>query len=149
MPYSASLATNIHRLSTVLNKHADKALQEACGIGTSQFKILWVLYTHQDGVLQTNIADWLGQTEAAVSRQINLIANEGLIRKKIDKHNRRNHVILLTKSGKNYAQHAMEVITQEYRPYFSVLTVDEQRVLNDMLEKVFQEVVKRDCIERK
>ena len=95
------------------------------------------------------ISDWLGQTEAAVSRQINLIASEGLIRKKIDKHNRRNHVILLTKSGKNYAQHAMEVITQEYRPYFSVLTINEQRVLNEMLEKVFQEVVNRGRKERK
>lgn len=143
MSDTADLATNIHRLSSVLGKVADGTLQECCGFGMSQFKILWMLKIHQDGVLQTTIANWLSQTEAAVSRQIGLLEHDGLIDKKVDPNNRRNHIIMLSGEGKKFAEESMQALVIEYKPYFDVLSPGEQSELNKMLEKIFYAVVSK------
>ena len=134
---SSDLATNIHRLSTVLGRVADCTLQDSCGFGVSQFKILWMLHIHKEGVLQATIANWLSQTEAAISRQIGLLEQEGLIKKRVDPKNRRNHIIILSDKGTKLAGNAMSRLLKEYKPYFGVLTEAEQIELNRMLEKVF------------
>lgn len=141
MSDTSDLATNIHRLSTVLGKVADTTLQDCCGFGVSQFKILWVLNTHQEGVLQTTIAQWLSLTEAAVSRQICLLDSDGLIDKQVDPDNRRNHIITLSEKGKTFAGNAMSALMKEYSPHFNVLTDKEQVTLNRMLEKIFYSVI--------
>lgn len=138
----SELATNIHRLSTVLGKVADTALQECCGFGTSQYKILWMLHKHPEGVLQTNIAQWLNLTEAAVSRQIALLDSSGLIVKQVDPKNRRNNIIMLSGEGKKCAENAMQSLLKAYGPHFNVLTEKEQSNLNTLLEKIFFNVIK-------
>lgn len=145
----SELATNIHRLSTVLGRLGDGTVQECCGFGMSQFKILWILRKHEAGVLQTNIATWLNQTEAAVSRQIGLLVQEGLIDKQIDPSNRRNHMILLSVEGKKFAENAMQALVAEYKPYFDVISPKEQEQLNKLLEKIFFAVVKKAHAEGK
>jgi DNA-binding MarR family transcriptional regulator len=137
-------STSLFRLSAVLGRVSDQVLQDSCGLGMSQFKIIWVLTTHSDGVLQTNIASWLNLTEAAVSRQIGLLEDEGLIHKTVDPHNKRNHMIGLSAKGKKRAQQAMEVLTEEYKPYFATLTGAEKDSLNAMLEKIFFAVCKKN-----
>lgn len=149
MSDSSDLATNIHRLSSVLGKVADGRLQECCGFGMSQFKILWMLKTHQEGVLQTTIATWLNQTEAAVSRQVGLLEQDGLIEKTVDQNNRRNHIIMLSEEGKKLANSSMEALVKEYTPHFNVLSKPEQLQLNVMLEKIFYSVVKKEHKEGK
>ena len=133
----SELTTNIHRLSNVLGKVADRALQDNCGYGMSQFKILWMLHQHQEGVLQTTIASWLNQTEAAVSRQIRLLKKEGLIDKQVDPENRRNHIIMLSSDGKKFAEEAMELLVREYAPFFESLGKGECAALSAKLEKIF------------
>ncbi len=138
----STLATNVHRLSTVLGRIGDHTLQDCCGFGISQFKILWMLSIHEEGVLQTTIASWLNQTEAAVSRQVGLLKEEGLITKQVDPANRRNHVIVLSAKGSEFAENAMKALVKEYKPYFGALTTAEQDTLNSLLEKVFFAVMK-------
>ena len=138
------LVTNIHRLSIVLGRIGDNALQTDCGYGMSQFKILWVLMTHEEGVLQTTIASWLNQTEAAISRQVGLLDEEGLITKQVDPQTRRNHIVRLSTKGKKLATNAMSVLAKEYKPNFAVLSDNEQELLNALLEKVFYTVCARN-----
>jgi|GEM_PF-7118962 len=142
MPDISEVATNLHRLSNVLGRVADRTLQDEYGLGMSQFKILWILRKHGEGVLQTNIADWCNQTEAAISRQINLLKRDKLIEKIVDPKNRRNHIIHLSNKGREFADEAMGLLVKEYKPLFSVLTKSQQDVLNQLLEKVFFKVVK-------
>jgi DNA-binding MarR family transcriptional regulator len=145
----SDLATNIHRLSTVLGRVSDRCLQQDCGFGVSQFKILWILHKHAGGVLQTNIADWLNQTEAAVSRQIGLLEQDGLIKKEVDPKNRRNHLIMLTSEGKKFAEDAMERLLKQYKPYFTQLSDAEIKQLNITLDKIFFAVIKEEHKEGK
>jgi len=149
MSDSPELAKNIHRTSSVLTRVADRTLQECCGFGVTQFKILWMLHSHQEGVLQTTIANWLSQTEAAVSRQVGLLSEQGLIDKQVDPENRRNHIIMLSDDGKKFAENAMTALMKEYKPFFAVLSGKEQAGLNVMLEKIFYAVIKNEVKEGK
>jgi len=133
----SEVATNVHRLSTVLGRLADNRLQETYGFGMTQFKIIWMLNKHQDGVIQTTIASWLDQTEAAISRQINLLQAEKLIEMRVDSKNHRNHIIVLSTRGKKFAEGAMKILMKEYKPLFSGLTSQEQEILSRLLEKIF------------
>lgn len=136
----SEVATNIHRLSTVLGRVADRTLQDSSGYGMSQFKILWMLYKHSEGVLQTNIAGWLNQTEAAVSRQIRLLNDQGLLSVEVDPENRRNHVVVLSETGRLFAQNAMKILLKEYEPFFADLDEKDMQKLNELLEKIFIKV---------
>lgn len=143
MSDTSELATQIHRLDTVLGKVADTALQNTCGFGLSQYKILWMLKTHREGVLQTTIAKWLNLTEAAVSRQMRVLENDGLIDRQTDPENRRNNNITLTIKGKKLAATAKHLLIEEYEPHFAVVTARERTELNRLLEKIFYSVVKK------
>lgn len=142
MPDISEVATNLHRLSSVLGRVAERTLQDEYGLGMSQFKVLWILRKHSEGVLQTNIATWCSQTEAAISRQVNLLKRDKLIEKRTDPKNRRNHIICLSAKGEQFANEAMDVLIKEYKPLFAVLSASEQQTLNEMLEKVFITTVK-------
>ena len=137
----SEIATNIHRLSTVLGRVADRTLQDSYGYGMSQFKILWMLHKHGEGVLQTDIAGWLNQTEAAVSRQIRLLHDQGLVTVDVDPENRRNHIIALNETGAVFAEKAMKVLLKEYEPFFTELSEAEMQALNQLLEKIFYKVI--------
>lgn len=137
----SEIATNIHRLNTVLGRVADRTLQDSYGYGMSQFKIVWMLYKHSEGVLQTDIAGWLNQTEAAVSRQIRLLHDQDLVAVEVDPDNRRNHIIVLSKSGRLFAQNAMKILLREYEPFFADLSESELQNLNQLLEKIFTKVI--------
>lgn len=88
-------------------------------------------------MLQTSIAAWLDQTEAAVSRQIHLLKADGLIEQRVDPENRRNHIINLSTKGKRLADEAMQLLVNEYKPLFASLKKEEQHALSAMCEKVF------------
>lgn len=138
----SELLANIHKLDSALVRLADRTLQAEYGLGMSQFKILWILKKHQGGVLQANIADWSNQTEAAVSRQIRLLKTAKLIEKRTDPKNRRNRLIVLSKSGNKFAEEAMERLKVEYRPLLAVLKPKDQQLFNQMCEKLFYSVSK-------
>jgi len=138
------LISGLHRLSHSLACESDSLLQQKFGLGTTQFKIAWVLKKHPSGVPQKSIASWLQQTEAAISRQMKGMQAEGLIKNYIDPENRRQHVICLTPKGAAFAEKSMQCMKQQQGDVFDVLTGKERTALCGMLEKVFQALVKKN-----
>jgi DNA-binding MarR family transcriptional regulator len=138
------IATNIHRLSMIMGRITDGALQNRYGFGLSQYKILWALYTHTEGVRQSDIAAWLNLTEAAVSRQMKNMGEQELIESHVDDQNRRSHIVCLTEKGRQFAAEAMKTLGQAYEQHFAVLSASEQAQLADLLQRLFGAVVKAD-----
>lgn len=130
------IAQNIQKTATILSRLADSSLQQKYGIGITQFKILQVLHGNPEGVLQNNIASRLNQTEAAISRQISLMKNKGLIIKSVTPNNRRNRVITLSSEGKATIGAAIKELKTAYKPSFTVLNPAEQDLLNSLINKL-------------
>ncbi|HUP26728.1 MAG TPA: MarR family winged helix-turn-helix transcriptional regulator [Candidatus Limnocylindrales bacterium] len=114
----ANLAYLIHHVATLLERQAEKLLQERFAIGFSQFKILMAL-KWKTNVQQRQIADSLGQTEASVSRQIKMLQEQGLLANRISPENRRQRIISLTAKGDKLAQAAMTSLTNYQQTLFA------------------------------
>ncbi len=138
MVIKTNLGYLIHHLSFVLDRQSDQLLQERYDIGFSQFKILMALKWHTN-VQQRQIAEYLGQTEASVSRQIKILADRHLIQTLISPDNRRQHITRLTARGEHLADEAMSALNDYHNPMFSRLSVAQQEALTGILTIMHKE----------
>ena len=126
------LAYRIHQAVFLLDKALDKALQGRIGLGLSQFLVLKAL-VDLPHVPQKHVAAALDQTQAAVSRQVDILDGLGLVSRAQNPDNRREYVLALTKAGKaRYAKAvlAMDAVLNET---FRVLgNVEKGRILESL-----------------
>lgn len=116
-PTAYGLGYLLQHLAFTLMKQTDVILLEQIGIGFSQYKILRSLQ-HQDSVQQKQIAQYLGQTEASISRQIHVLEGQGFIKNVVRKENRREHIITLTDKGEKLLDNAVIIVTKYHAPMF-------------------------------
>lgn len=133
----------LHHVSTVVDRQSDILLQERLDIGFSQFKILLAL-KWQQGTQQKRIAEYLGQTEASISRQIKMLDDAGLVQSRVRPENRREHVTTLTAKGEKRITLAMEILNDFHAPIFARLNTRQQQQLHENLESLHHEVCRSD-----
>lgn len=133
----------LQHLSFVLMRHSDQVLQEQLGIGYSQFKILMVLQWNPS-VKQRKIAERLGQTEAGISRQINLLKKQGLLTRVASPENRRQHLTRPTPKGEKLTDKALEILNNYHAPMFAQLSSKQQQQLQEILSTLHSYVCNVD-----
>lgn len=125
----------IHHLAAVMGKQTEQVLREQLGIGLSQYKILMVLEWNPR-VGQKAVADSLGQTEAAISRQIKLLKSKNLLVTKPDPHNRRKHITAPTPLGMQLTEAASGILRRGLGPDFAKLGDDQLTRLTTSLQQL-------------
>lgn len=135
MDTNNSLGFTLHHLSFMLDRQSDLFLTDRFGIGFSQFKILMALMRHTN-VLQRDIAEYLGQTESSISRQIQSLVDDGLVSSRKDANDHRQRVTQLTIQGEKLARTAMAGLEKHYSPMFETLSDRKQADLAEMLESM-------------
>jgi DNA-binding MarR family transcriptional regulator len=125
----------LHKIGAMMEHISDKVLFEEFGIGFSQFKILFAL-EHHDGIRQKDIAGFLGQTEASISRQIKLLVAAKLVSVARGADDKKTHLITLTTRGRQIASDAFTLLNSHYGPVLSVLSPHDQLELASKLSKV-------------
>lgn len=133
METNNSLGLTLHHLSFMLDRQSDLFLSDRFGMGFSQFKIL-VALLHRTNVQQQEIAEFLGQTESSVSRQVQRLINDGLISSRRDSSDRRQRVTQLTTKGEKLTRLAMVELEKHYAPMFKTLSDKKQAELAAMLD---------------
>lgn len=124
----------LQHLSGVLSKRYDQSLQERLEIGFSQFKLLMVLQSNPS-LQQRKVAQWLGQTEASISRQIKLMVDKGLLDSTVSPNNRREHLTTLTDKGLRVAEDSMKVLNNCHSEVFAKLgDKGQSQLLNTLSE---------------
>lgn len=131
----------IHHLSFVLDRQSDQVLSERLGVGFSQFKILMTLKWHT-GVRQRFIAEYLGQTEASISRQLKLLQGRGLIERSVSPANRRERTVRLTPRGLRIIDESFSVLNVYHAPVFGQLSEKQRILFLEMLLALHQETCK-------
>lgn len=122
-----------------MEKQSDSALFEAFGIGFSQFKILMALGFHQY-VQQKEIAQFLGQTEASISRQIKLLAEAELIDIGSQADDRKKHIISLTQKGRQLTDDSFVLLNSRYEPIMSAVSSADQKMILDKLSPILDQL---------
>ena len=131
---SHQITYNLHKSVFLLDKLADRILRERLKMTFSQFRVLMAI--GRKDVCQKDIADFWDMTEAAVSRQIEILAGKKLITKKENAKNRRARIVSLTSSGEKLLQRAFTLIDGEYEEIYKDINQKERKVLVESLDKL-------------
>jgi len=131
---------NLHKVVFLMDKLADKVLAEKLAVSFSQFKVLMAI-DHKT-VCQKEIADYWDTTEAAVSRQIEILVNEKLISRKEDSENRRKNILMITKRGGEILEKGYKVLDDANAVLYDSLNLDERKILVEGLRKVLNKICK-------
>ena len=113
----------LNHLAAVMGKQSDQILREQLGIGLSQYKILMVL-EWSPRIGQRAIATSLGQSEASISRQIQLLQAKGLLASRPDPRNRRKNITAPTPMGMQLTEAATNILRRSFGPEFAHLGED-------------------------
>jgi len=122
----------LQHLNSLLTRSSDQILLRELGIGYSQYKILRAL-SSGPSVKQRDIAENLGQTEASISRQIDLMSKGGLVSKLKDPNNKRAHIILVTIKGDKLTDSATKLLNKFYDQLFENVRDNKKDLYLDTL----------------
>lgn len=139
MQLTADMGYMLHHVSITVYRQTDQALQEQLGIGLSQYRILAIL-SEQPSSTQRDLADYLGQTEASISRQIALLQSKHLLESWINPAERRKHPAHLTPKGIKLTQAAADIVAAQHKVLFASLPKRGSEQLADMLTTMHQHV---------
>ncbi len=130
-----SIGYALHQLVFIIDRQSDEALHAQLGVGFSQFKILMAA-KKRTGLKQNDIASYLGQTEASVSRQIKIMKADGLLIVQVDPNNRRARSIVPTDKGVILGKKCVEVLEVTHATVFGSLSFAEQKLMRELLERL-------------
>lgn len=133
--FSDAIAYKIHKAVFVMDKVADSTLQNKLDITLSQFLILMAI-EHHTNVSQIEIANFLELTQAAVSRQIEVLRNKKLITISQNEENRRENILHPTSLGQKLFREAGKILDETFENLYKVMNNSEKEQLEKSLDKL-------------
>ncbi len=136
MANTQDITYNLHKVVFLMDKLGDKVLQEHLNLSFSQFRIIMAI--SNNAVSQKDIADYWEMTEAAVSRQVEGLLNDTMIKRVENPVNRRENILSLTKKGETYLEKSFFVLDKAYESIYEHLDEREREVLVGGLHKLLK-----------
>ncbi len=123
----------IHKCMFLAEKLIDKELTGAFDVSFSQFRVLHVINCNP-GVSQKRVAFIQDTTQAAVSRHIDVLADEGFVALATNSGNRKEHNLHLTQKGKDLFEKMFAFVDKKFRGIHSALGKKHTKELDDISE---------------
>ena len=108
---------------------------EGFGINTTQLHLLFEI-AHESNINQEMIAARCNINKGAVARSIRKLEEKGLVKREIDKNNRRQNRLSLTKDGEEILIKACGVL----RNWEDSVILDDGYIKKELLQKVLKEI---------
>lgn len=118
-----------------MDKAADSTLQDKLDLTLSQFLILMVV-NQNPNVKQIEIADFLEITQAAVSRQIDVLKNKKMITISQNEKNRRENLLSPTIKGREIFTKANAILYETFENLYKIMNEKEKINLEKSLDKL-------------
>lgn len=126
----------IHDVYVYLD-HSDRLILEKFNLTPTQFRLLSLIDSTK-GQRLTTLSDRLLRSKSQVTRVIDILEENNIVRRTIDPIDRRAQHVVLTKSGKSLRDRISHEHQESLEELFSILDNDEQHVLTHMLDKLKQ-----------
>ncbi|NBV77204.1 MarR family transcriptional regulator [bacterium] len=132
------LVYELHMLYHLLSKHLEKRFARDAELSFSQFWIVHCLCScaHDARHSQNDIARMLFVTEATISRHLDTLVRRGILKRSVEKQNKRKHDIRITEKGEKWYQKAQQILDDELRNIFSPLQMSERQPLLMTLQTI-------------
>lgn len=141
--FSKSFMYSMHTCYFLIHKHLELTLTKHKGITFSQFLVLSNLSSSETkAVSQKEIAFCNNITEATVSRHIKTLETLSYIKKLINKKNKKERGIVLTKEGEDAHKQAGRIINKELEIIFKTLSSSNKATLLDSFQTIISSLQK-------
>jgi DNA-binding MarR family transcriptional regulator len=128
----------IGRIHYLLSRKLTQLNEESGnGITADQFRLLTHLWK-QDGITQQALALLLGRDRASVTRMVDILEAQHLLKRMADKNDRRVKRIVLTREGKLLKTKAYKAAEKSLEVALKGFSKTEQNQLMTQLEKVIR-----------
>lgn len=131
----AELGLLVARLARVWRRRADQALR-AHGLSEATAHPLLILSRHETCVRQGVLADEMGLEGPTVVRLIDLLAAEGLVKRREDPTDRRAKMLHMTPLGEAKADEIKRVMRRVRSDLMKGVTPDELATTFDVLRRI-------------
>lgn len=129
--------TSLHRLEFILQHKSDLLLRQSVRVGFGQVQILQALHRSVP-LSQRGVAVKLYQTEANVSRQLQLLKKKGLVSIVRNKKDKRLHETQRTEKGQKTFDKAEKILAIQHEELLKLLNPKEiqafDRVVSHLLK---------------
>ena len=136
---SKEITYKIHKAVFLLDKMSDQILQDQLGLGFSQFLVMMAL-AKQPKAPPKHVAKAMDQTQAAVSRQIDILVDLGLVSRDTNPDSRREYCLSLTKLGERKYLAGLSQINERFDKLFKVWNQGEKSCMLGCLDKLVFEI---------
>ncbi|MFA6095010.1 MAG: MarR family transcriptional regulator [Candidatus Paceibacterota bacterium] len=137
-----SFFAKTHAFVMVFEKVMSKVFEKETHISLSQFFVLAVIH-HIPQTSQKQISEIRNLTEAAISRQVELLEKGGFITRIKKVGNKREHVLALTEKGEQEYTHDMNLVDKHVGDTFSFLTKKEEALLSKIFNTALWRVMEK------
>ena len=118
-----SLAGSLHEVVGLLDRSGDLILKREVGLPYRQFYIVSAI-ARLGSATQRELAEFVGHSDAAISRMVSVLAGVGLVTVQVDALNRRRNIVILTVKGADLAQRAEALLDQKLTELLQQHNVD-------------------------
>ena len=134
-PYSP--LSSLHRLEFILQHKSDLLLRQSIGVGFGQVQIMQALHRSVP-LSQRAVASKLYQTEANVSRQLQLLKKKGLVSITRNKKDKRLHEATLTSKGSKAFAKAEKILAAQHKQLLKLLDDREVKAFDRMVSHLLK-----------
>ncbi len=131
-----SLFRLIHDVYVYLD-HSDRLILEKFDLTPTQFRLLSLIDSTK-GQRLTTLSDRLLRSKSQITRVVDILEKNNIVRRTIDPIDRRAQHVVLTESGKSLRDRISQEHQKSLEALFSILDSNEQHDLTHMLDKLKQ-----------
>lgn len=133
----------VDRISKVAShlRRIGEHVVEGFGLIRSEFRMLLKLrISPGERMTAGELAEELVLSTGAMTKRLDSLERQGLVRRERDTHDRRSVFVCLTDAGRDKVDEAVDAQAAEEARVIGVLTSKERTALNDLLRKVLIEL---------
>lgn len=137
-----TLLMEMHNTVRMIKNHMKKCGERA-GVNTTYFRIMGCIDAF-GSVSQVDLVNYTNLKAPTISLTLKNMEYEGIIKKEVDPNDARSIKISYTDKGKELSLKNIEFIRCEELEIEKVITEEERKVLYRVLNKIQEEIGKRD-----
>ena len=128
----------VYKTRKLLNNKLQNLLKD-CGISSEQLGILNLIHAKQ-GCNQKEVAEILLKDRAAVSRILNILEKNKLVRRKNSSNDRREFLLYITDKGNGIYEKAIKIVNQQVQEIDSIFSENERKQFKKLLNKLISDI---------
>jgi len=107
LPLGMIVARMMHEMFRVLKKRTGEIAETKLTI--EQFGLLHAINMKNEDVIQQDMADIMGKDKSSIYRVIDSLEEKELVRRVVDKNDRRKNLLMVTKKGEAVIEQYLEI----------------------------------------